>query len=62
MHKKMVHISDKKLKDMEDMEKLEAISDKDLNEEQDRMKETLNESRRWVQDVSMGNMASSARF
>ena len=55
----MVHISDKKL---EDMEKLEAISDKDLNEEQDRMKETLNESRRWVQDASMGNMASSARF
>ena len=49
MHKKMVHISDNK---KSELEKLEAMSDKDLNEEQDRKNETLNESRRWVQDAS----------
>ena len=45
----MVHISDNK---KSELEKLEAMSDKDLNEEQDRKNETLNESRRWVQDAS----------
>ena len=49
MHKKMVHISDNK---KSELEKLEAMFDKDLNEEQDRKNETLNESRRWVQDAS----------